>query len=359
MEKFKWWQKVLIIIGIILAVLLVFLLGVLIFLTVNDYKPEKYEDLDIKEQSEQSLSLNEEQDLLSWNLGFAALGDNADFFMDGGEMVNPSSKERVSSNLSNMQKIIQGIDPKFLFLQEVDYDSDRSYGINQVDYFKDSFKEHSASYARNYKVKYVPFPIPPIGKVDSGIASFSKYKVSDATRIQLPVPFSWPVSTANLKRCLLLSRIPIADSEKELVLVNLHLEAYDSGEGKAKQTEQLANLLASERDKGNYVIAGGDFNQVFSNVDMSKYKTKPGTWQAGSLDTSKFQDFKALQDSSIPTCRSLDIPLEGADLENFQWYVLDGFIVSDNVEVNKMQTLDYEFKYTDHNPVYLNFTLKG
>jgi endonuclease/exonuclease/phosphatase family metal-dependent hydrolase len=58
---------------------------------------------------------------------------------------------------------------------------------------------------------------------------------------------------------------------KYLVLVNLHLEAYDDGEGKKAQTEMLKQILQEEADQGNYVIAGGDFNQTFSGTDDSMY----------------------------------------------------------------------------------------
>ncbi len=69
----------------------------------------------------------------------------------------------------------------------------------------------------------------------------------------------------------MVSRVPVEGSDKELVLVNLHLEAYDDGDGKAAQTQQLKKLLEEETEKGNYVIAGGDFNQEFSNYDNSAY----------------------------------------------------------------------------------------
>ena len=38
-----------------------------------------------------------------------------------------------------------------------------------------------------------------------------------------------------------------------LVAVNLHLEAYDDGEGKAAQTAMLFDILEEEYAKGNYV----------------------------------------------------------------------------------------------------------
>jgi len=38
--------------------------------------------------------------------------------------------------------------------------------------------------------------------------------VESATRYQLPISFSWPISMVNLKRCLLETRIPIQGSDK-------------------------------------------------------------------------------------------------------------------------------------------------
>ena len=57
--------------------------------------------------------------------------------------------------------------------------------------------------------------------------------------------------------------MPLEGTDKELVLINFHLEAYDSGEGKIAQSKMLAEKLESEYQQGNYVIAGGDFNQTF------------------------------------------------------------------------------------------------
>ena len=168
----------------------------------------------------------------------------------------------------------------------------------------------------------------------------------------------------NLKRCLLVSRTPVYDADgndtgKELVLVNLHLEAYDSGEGKAAQTEMLKNILQEEYDKGNYVIAGGDFNQSFTSIDTSMYKEYPNCWHCGSLDTTEFSgDFNFVMDNSCPTCRSLDQSYAEADKDNFQYYMIDGFIVSKNVNVIINNTIDMHFEYSDHNPVIMSVVLE-
>ena len=61
--------------------------------------------------------------------------------------------------------------------------------------------------------------------------------------------------------------------------------------------------------------------------------------------------------SSAPTCRSLDQPYAGADKESFQYYLIDGFIVSANIQVNSLATQDLGFVNSDHNPVLMMVTL--
>jgi exonuclease III len=199
-----------------------------------------------------------------------------------------------------------------------------------------------------------------MGHVDCGIATFSKYNVTDSTRIQLPCPFSYPARLGNLKRCLMVDRVPIEDSDKELVLVNLHLEAYDSGEGKIAQTNMLKELLEEEANKGNYVIAGGDFNQKFPGSEAFPV-ISPDGWIPGQLDAAMLEDgWSFVYDDSKPTCRSLEAPYndEKALAHEWQYYVIDGFIISPNVEKLSVNVIDLDFQNSDHNPVFMTFELK-
>ncbi|MCR5402335.1 MAG: endonuclease [Butyrivibrio sp.] len=296
--------------------------------------------------------------IVTWNIGYAALGDNADFFMDGGKGVNTADRDRVEQNIRGIKEVLDKESPDFAFFQEVDRNSDRSHRINEADEIASSMAGASSAFALNYKVPFVPYPVPPIGKVDGGLLTLSAYDIENAERIALPCPFKWPFRVGNLKRCLLVSRIPIEETGKELVLVNLHLEAYDSGEGKAEQTALLKTFLEQECEKGNYVIAGGDFNQTFSNLDTSKFPVFEGNWQAGIIDADSFDDyFNICMDADTASCRSLAEPYAGADKSSFQFYVIDGFLVSKNIDIESMETIDYDFKASDHNPVVLKFRL--
>ena len=331
----------------------------LAILTVTEYKPADGELLDVQGSASKVLREGDSLTVMTWNVGYGALGDNADFFMDGGSMVYSSSRERVEENLNAIGDRIDAVAPDVLLLQEVDQHSWRSRRVDEPAYFTGRMPDYDSVFAYNYKVAFVPYPIPPMGRVESGLQLFSAYPIRYAERLQLPISFKWPVSLANLKRGLCVSRIPLEGSSRELVIIDLHLEAYDEGDGKAAQTKMLKDVLEEERSKGNYVIAGGDFNQIFSDYDDGTYAVHEGMWVPGRIETSDFGSaWQFLMDSSVPSCRSLDAVYEGADKENWQYYLIDGFIVSDNVKVDSLQTQDLDFVNSDHDPVVLKVTLQ-
>lgn len=352
-------KKVLKRIFLTLAILLgvVLLAGVVLitWLTITEYRPEAEEAVSVVDNN-QNAPAQTEYTLLSWNVGYCALGKESEFFMDGGKEVRPDSESVIRKNFDGILGVLRQEDPDFLLLQEVDSDSKRSYYLDEVSGLRDALKLPSA-YALNYKCNYVPYPLPPLGKVNSGLLSFSRYGVSEATRISLPCPFSWPTSVANLKRCLLVTRIPLEGREEELVLVNLHLEAYDDGEGKKEQTKQLLTFLSQEYEKGNYVVAGGDWNQVFPGTLENFPNTHAELWTPGVLEALP-EGWSYAYDADGRTCRLLNQPYEPSDAKGTQYYVIDGFLVSPNVEIAEVSTLtDLDFEFSDHNPVRLRIRL--
>ncbi len=342
------------------------LLGVLIaaaalligWLTLNEYRPADTEALQLSgAQSNRKAAVGETIRVLTMNVGYGSLGAEQDFFMDGGEMTRPESQSIVEENIRGILSGLGLRKADIYLLQEVDRDSYRSYGLDEAEMLRRGLGGNMA-FAYNYNCDFVPFPWPPIGRVKSGLATYTVFEVSSAVRESLPVPFAWPVRTANLKRCMLVERIPVEGSDKELVIINLHLEAYDDGEGKAAQTKQLMQLISREYAKGNYVIAGGDFNQVFEDAKNAYPVLDENYWQPGMLLSSDLpQGFRYVYDATVPTCRLLNEPYSG-NRSRTQLYVIDGFIVSDNLHVRHAETVDLNFAHTDHQPVYLEVSLK-
>lgn len=352
-----------IVLWVLIAILALAAAGI-IFLSVTEYRPAAVEELEISSEPRSGgdaealypeLKTGEEVSVLSWNVGYAGLGAEEDFFMDGGTKKKSAEIETVEKYLNGISDTLDELSPDLIMLQEVDVDSARSYRIDE----SASLIRGNGVHALNYSCPYVPIPLPPIGRVNSGLFTTCEYEIASAERISLPCPFSWPVSTANLKRCLLVSYLPIEGSDKQLVLVNLHLEAYDDGEGKAAQTKQLREFIRSEYEKGNYVIAGGDFNQVFpGSIDIYPI-THPENWEPGVLpEDITPAGWTLAYDLEVPSCRLLNQPYDPSDTENTQHYVLDGLILSPNVSLRTVETVDAGFKNSDHNPVLITVVLE-
>ena len=352
----KVFKKILLALAILVGALLLGVVALFTYLTITEFRPKPEEPVEVVDNREDTPLQKKEFTVLSWNVGYCALGEESEFFMDGGKEVRPDSAKIIDKNYAGILKLLQAQDPDFIFLQEVDSGSKRSYQKDEVAELRKALQLPSA-YALNYACNYVPYPLPTLGRVRSGLLTFSDCGITEAKRISLPCPFSWPVSMANLKRCLLVTRVPVEGTEHELVLVNLHLEAYDDGEGKKAQTEQLLGFLEEEYKKGNYVIAGGDWNQIFPETLETYPNTHEELWTPGYLNRDDLSEgWTYVWDETFPTCRLLNQPYDPKDNAGTQYYVIDGFLVSPNVEASA-KTLDEDFAFSDHNPVLLTVKL--
>ena len=119
--------------------------------------------------------------------------------------------------------------------------------------------------------------------------------------------------------------------------------------------------MQEEYAKGNYVIAGGDFNSMLPSVDINKYPLQfTEYFQPAMIEASLLPDgWQYITDDSVPTSRLLNHPYDAQQPDNNQYYVIDGFILSPNVTLEQVETLDYQFQYSDHNPVQIQVTLQS
>lgn len=352
MKPFKGIVKLL---ALVLGLVLLAAAGLAGYLSLTEYRPAAQETLRITPAAlEEVPAVGDRLTVVTFNTGYAGLDRTQDFVMDGGKRARPGSEEEVRSNMAAMLGALDSMGAQIVLLQEVDTDASRTFHTDQADYYRRGLAMNAAT-AYNYQCEFVPFPWPPIGKVQSGLVTLTQLDVTKAERISLPVPFSWPLRIANLKRCLLVERVPVEAAEKELVIINLHLEAYDDGAGWEAQLKQLLGLMETELNKGNYVIAGGDFNAAFPDLPAMP-AVEPDGWQPQTLPELP-EGFSYVCDAASPSCRSLSRPYSG-NRSDTQFYIIDGFIVSHNLKVNHVETVDLNFRNSDHNPVLMQVTLQ-
>lgn len=195
------------------------------------------------------------------------------------------------------------------------------------------------------------------------------------------------------------------------------MSAYDeNGVIRKLQLAQLKEAISIARDidgDNNFVIIGGDFNHdlvidnplmdqnyvdnIFNkqetdilNTDWYNYLrlneaqdgTKVTNLISGEVEdyTYDFKDLnlKAYGPTNIGTCRDASIPFQdknGNGIVDNAMVSIDGFLVSDNVEVSLIETIGsgvglqsetlptsdprygLGFVYSDHNPVVMTFKL--
>lgn len=324
--------------------------------------------------SEEKVITSKQYNLLSWNVGFGAYSDDYSFFMDGGKYSRAFSEQAVNDNIKGIASAVEEAARKhtangfdFICYQEIDYDSTRSYFVDQREFFKGQHPGYASVFAQNYNSPYILYPFnSPHGANKSGLMTFSKYKISTAMRRELQMEAGF-MKYFDLDRCYSKSKIPVSNG-KYLVLINLHLSAYTS-DGTIS-TEQLKRLLADckqEYDAGNYVVCAGDFNKDFideAEGGSSKLFDQPvsnNVW-VKSMDPAIFEGTNMIKVAPldrdqtiapIPTCRNANLPYT----EDIDVYIVDGFLVSENVHVYNAFALDEQFKHSDHNPVVLSFRL--
>ena len=359
-------KKVLKILGILLAAILLVVLGYAgyVFGTYSRIEDEKTLEVTQGSSGVTAAETEREYKVLSWNIGFGAYEEDFGFFMDGGTQSRAWSRDRLEANIHAMGDVIAAQDADLMMLQEVDFDSDRSYHVDEaltlrtyggLDAYTDSV------FAVNYHSAYLFYPITqPHGASNSGILTMSKLGIRSAVRRSLPVE-TGVTKILDLDRCYSVSRIPVSNG-KELCLFNLHLSAYTSdGKIADEQLELLLSNMQKEIDAGNYVVGGGDFNKDLLIGGSEAYfgvSTEDYTWaQPIRFDLLEQTEICLIapegKEAPVPSVRNADGPYHDGQLV----LTVDGFLVSPNVEVLESEVLDTGFAYSDHNPICMTIRL--
>ena len=300
--------------------------------------------------------------LTDWNIGFAAYTDQFSFFMDGGLYSRAFSEK---DTIDNMEAIVDELlkqKSDFYMIQEVDFGSTRSYQVDEKAMIEEAFSDKfSTTFGVNYDSAYLFYPIScPIGASKSGILTMSSAGITDSVRRSFRIQTGF-AKLLDLDRCFTVNRIPCSNG-KEFVLINLHASAYTTDDTIViQQMQMLADTIAEEYSKGNYVIAGGDFNMDLLGDSASIFGVsgEDYSWaQPFPVDIiPEGASLVAPYDPAnpVPSCRNADSPWDPET--NFQ-ITIDGFIITDNVEVESCEVTDQQFAYSDHQPVQLRFRFK-
>lgn len=243
----------------------------------------------------------------------------------------------------NLKKVItetKAINPDIIAFQEIDYSASRSYEVNQQNEISKLGYNYVAE-AVNWDERYVPFPYwPPtmhFGKVVSGQSIISKYPLKDHKRIVLERVADSPFYRDLLYLERLAQIVKVTLNEQEVILINVHLEAFD----KATTVNQFhAVLQLFNTYKNTYpTILLGDFNSKATDKEAA------------------IQEIFAMEDVGNAAFNS-ENPAKTFNSKDSYKRIDYIFYTKNSIEYIDGKVLNQFGRASDHLPVEMRFRLK-
>jgi endonuclease/exonuclease/phosphatase family metal-dependent hydrolase len=193
--------------------------------------------------------------VLTYNIGYASGRKN--------NLSVHLTRPEVEANLEAMATALKKIDADVVALQEVDFQSARSFDINQFTYLAKALQMPYGAYVLTWNKNYVAWPYwPPqyhFGRIVSGQAVLSRYPIVGQDFIVMEKPKSNPFWYNWFYLNRIVQKVSLTIGDEPLKLWNVHLEAFDA-KSRLQQIERVANWVKADDTQYRMVI--GDFNSV-------------------------------------------------------------------------------------------------
>lgn len=282
--------------------------------------------------------------LMTYNIGYLSGMEN--------NLPIRTTKVTFEKNMQTVLQLLEDVKPDFIGIQEIDFHSRRSYYADQLQAIAENIGYKYVATGVNWDKHYVPFPYWPLsvqfGEMLSGQAVLSLWPIISAKWITLGKPGNNPFyyNAFYLERLVQVVKIKI--KEKEIILLNVHLEAFD-GPTREKQARKVLDIYRSF--KNDYpVLIMGDFNCVPPDAPQKKdFRDEPGADFTGEETIELFLEEKSLSEAEPVTFTfPSDIPTRKLD-----------YIFYNHEKISYVKSwVPTGITSSDHLPLLMKFSLK-
>ncbi len=290
--------------------------------------------------------------IVTWNIGYASLGAGADFVADGGRSVRPIGRRGIAAAAEAVGKTLAGLDPDLVLLQEM---AAASFATRSID-VKGGVLRGLEGYRAAFWEDFATTMLPPPFDISNGMMTLSRVSAAECVARALPQEPGFHFGMLKKHYGGLATRIPTEDG-REWTILNVHLSAFDDG-GKirAGQVAALLEMAEAEYRRGAHVVVGGDWNMRLVDTSFPhETEEKFLSWIHDFPHQTVAEGWTFGIDPSVPTVRTLHRPYDAG--VNYVT-VIDGFLVSPNVAIERIETTDLGFLHTDHHPVLASLRMR-
>lgn len=292
-----------------------------------------------------------ESDALSvttWNLGYAGLGAESDFSVDGGKNYLPPSAAATRKNIEGISRELSATPSEVILLQETARASLLTRGADSVAAAAKALEGRDNAFSADFATRLLP---PPFAARHGLLTSVG---VGGAERQIVPLPLEPQYILGMTKRRYHLHVVRLPTPRGGWTVIDVHLSAFD--EGANVRLEQLRAVIAfarGEYEQGRRVIIGGDWNYEFHRPGRSTTTEEKYLFWVHPFPYEELPEgWSVAIDRDTPSVRTNERPYVRG--ENFTT-VIDGFVISPNVRAQSVRTRDLDFQYSDHQPVDARF----
>lgn len=197
--------------------------------------------------------------VMTWNIKFG--GGSIDFWFDCHDERVLMTEDEVIDNMAAVAAKIRSVNPDILILQEVDVNAKRSAFVDQLQYLLDHTDMNYGIYASHWKSAFIPSD--GLGRMDSGNAIMTRWKLKDAERIRLVLREDQDALTQYfyLRRNIIKARLDLPNNNRFFV-VGIHVAAYSQDGTKQLHVDKFNQVLHEINTAGGLFVAGGDLNTL-------------------------------------------------------------------------------------------------
>ncbi len=262
-------------------------------------------------------------------------------------------KEHFDRSIEKMGRVLRDAGVDLVLLQEVDFDSTRSYGVDQAKRLAELAGLPYVAYAESWTANWVPFPYWPVedhfGHMRSGGAILSRFPITrnEVELLDKPAENAFHYNLFYLFRYLQAADVKIGDST--LRVFNTHLEAFS----RSNREQQAAHIAATIANYDGDKLFGGDLNSVPPESDVrSGYVDEPHTDHDGDPTVATLRAIDGLADTIGPDTFGPN----QAEYFTFPAHApnrrLDYIMASDTWTVEASGVLKAAGDVSDHMPLY-------
>ncbi len=201
-----------------------------------------------------STIINDTFSIMTYNIGYLSGMTN--------NLPVDRPKKLLEENLEKASQLLLDRKPDIIVFQEIDFGSQRTYYVNQLDQLANKCGFPYGAVSVNWDKQYVPFPYWPIrcnfGEMLSGQAVLSRSPILSNKQVVLPKPSSNPFYYNDFYLDRLAQVAWISTTTDSICLINVHFEAWD-GPTREIQSELVLNIYR-KYELDHPVILLGDFN---------------------------------------------------------------------------------------------------